>query len=45
MYGHSPIGDLIVYIDNYLISGIYIFIKIINLKVKYIYKKYVLYCT
>jgi hypothetical protein len=45
MYGHSPIGDLILYMDNCLISGIFIFIKIIGLKVKYIYKKYTLYYT
>jgi hypothetical protein len=38
MYGHSPIGDLIIYMDNYLIREIYIFIETIGLKVTYIYK-------
>jgi hypothetical protein len=38
MYGHSPIGDLILYMDNCLTSEIFIFIETIGLKVKYIYK-------
>jgi hypothetical protein len=44
MYGHSPIGDLILYMDNCLICGIHKFIETIGLKVKYIYKKHELYC-
>jgi hypothetical protein len=43
MYDHSPIGDFILYIDNCLISGIFIFIKTIDLKIKYIYTKHMLY--
>jgi hypothetical protein len=43
MYGHSPIGDLILYMDNCLISGIFIFIETIDLEAKYIYMKYTLY--
>jgi hypothetical protein len=39
MYGHSPIDDLILYKNNCLISGIFIFIETIDLKVKYIYIK------
>jgi hypothetical protein len=39
MYVHSPIGDLILYMDNCLISGIFIFIETIGLKVVYIYIK------
>jgi hypothetical protein len=38
MYGHSSIGDLILYMDNWLI-GIFIFIERIGLKDYYIYTK------
>jgi hypothetical protein len=34
MYGHSPIGDLILYMDNCLTSEIFIFIETIGLNVR-----------